>query len=226
MHILLVYSNTFTLLWPQPAGLSYVARAAREAGHRVEVVDLMFEKDPEAVLDAALASRPWDLVGLSLRNLDTADPNDSRSFVDEHAARVARAMAVAPTVIGGPAVTAAPEAMLRRTGATWAIAGQAERCFPRFLDEVAVGVASFATPGVLWREGEAIRSNPAGSRRSHPGNRLERDRHQEIQASIHGLWIGHQERLSPPLHLLRRTPHGRSLLRGPRARGHRGGSSA
>jgi len=159
MEILLVYANTYTLLWPGPVGVSYLARAAREAGHRVQVVDLMFEKDPEAVLDRALAARPWDLVGLSLRNLDNADPTNPRSFVEDHARRVGKAMGVAPTVIGGPAVTAAPEAMLRRTGATWAIAGQAERCFPTFLREVAAGATRFTAAGVLWREGELIKSN-------------------------------------------------------------------
>ncbi|MBN1336116.1 MAG: cobalamin-dependent protein [Deltaproteobacteria bacterium] len=160
MNLLLVYANTHTLLWPQPAGLSFVARAAREAGHTVHVVDLMFEKDPDAVLAAALGSGTWDLVGLSLRNLDNAEMRKPISFVEDHVRRVSMAMRVAPTVIGGPALTAAPEALYRRTGATWALAGHAERSFPRFLEEVAAGATSFTTPGVLWREGEAIRVNP------------------------------------------------------------------
>ena len=160
MRILLVYSNTYQLLWPQPAGLSYVARAAREAGHEVRVLDLMFEQDPDALLAAALADGPWDLVGLSLRNLDNADARKPVSFVADHARRVGMAQEHAPTVIGGPAVTAAPEALLRRTGATWAVTGQAERCFPRFLEEVAAGATAFTAAGVLWREGDAIRWNP------------------------------------------------------------------
>ncbi len=160
MDILLVYANTNTLLWPQPAGLSYVARAAREAGHRVQVVDLMFEKDPDAVLEAALASRPWDLVGLSLRNLDNGDIRAPVSYVGDHVRRVAAAARVAPTLIGGPAVTAAPEALFRRTAATWAWTGQAERGFARFLEEVAAGATAFTSPGVMWREGEAIRAHP------------------------------------------------------------------
>ena len=160
MDLLLVYGNTYPMLWPQPSGLSYVARAAREAGHTVRVVDLMFEKDPDAVLAEALAARRWDLVGFSLRNLDTADMRKPLSFVADHVRRVAMALEVAPVVIGGPAVTAAPEALFRRTGATWAIAGHAERGFPQFLEEVATGATSFTTPGLLWREGDAIRVHP------------------------------------------------------------------
>lgn len=159
MKILLVYANTYTLLWPQPAGLSLIARAAREAGHEVWLVDLMFEEDPDAVLRRALEETRPELVGLSLRNLDNADLKAPRSFVPDHVRWVGMANGFAPTIIGGPAVSAAPEALLRRTGATYAMAGQGETSFPVFLRELAAGATSFAAAGLLWRDGDTIRRN-------------------------------------------------------------------
>jgi radical SAM superfamily enzyme YgiQ (UPF0313 family) len=159
VNILLVYANTYTHLWPQPAGLSMIARAAREAGHTVRLVDLMFEKDPDAVLARALEETRPELVGLTLRNLDNADMKAPRSFVPDHVRRVGMASKVAPTIIGGPAVSAAPEALFRATGATYAMAGQGESSFPVFLRELASGATTFQAAGLIWREGDAIRRN-------------------------------------------------------------------
>ncbi len=152
MNLLLVYANPYTTLWPQPAGLSMIARAAREAGHRVRLVDLMFEEAPDAVLQRALDECKPDLVGFTLRNLDNADMASPRSFVPDHVRWVGMANRAAPTIIGGPAVTAAPEALFRRTGATYAMAGQGEASFPVFLEELQAGATSFTAAGLIWRD--------------------------------------------------------------------------
>jgi radical SAM superfamily enzyme YgiQ (UPF0313 family) len=159
MKILLVYANPFTLLWPAPAGLSLIARACREEGHEVRLLDLMFEKDPDTLLARALSEEAPDLVGLSLRNLDNADMEDTRSFVADYLRWVAMCREKAPVIVGGSAVTAAPEAMLAHTGATWAMAGQGERSIPVFLRELREG-APFTAAGLLWREDGTIRRNP------------------------------------------------------------------
>jgi len=160
MNILLVYANTYPLLWPQPSGLSIIARVAREAGHQVRFVDLMFEKDPHGVLAKALAQAKPDLIGFTLRNLDNADLQSPRSFVAEYVQFVQAATTVAPTIIGGAAVTSAGIPLYQRTGATYAMTGQGERAFPRFLEELARGVTTFTAPGLMWREGSQVRHNP------------------------------------------------------------------
>lgn len=159
MKILLVYANNYSMLWPAPAGLSFIARAAKEAGHDVRFVDLMFEKEPDKVLARALQDRP-DLVGMTLRNLDNADLTDSVSFVGDYVRWVGLARETAPVIIGGPAVTSAPEALFERTGADWAMAGQGEYAFPLFLKELADKATNFTAPGLLWRESGQIRRNP------------------------------------------------------------------
>ena len=83
-----------------------------------------------------------------------------RSFVPDYVRWVGMANRVAPTIIGGPAVTAAPEPLFRRTGATYALAGQGEASFPVFLEELQAKATSFEAAGLIWREGDAIRCNP------------------------------------------------------------------
>lgn len=159
MKILLVYANTFRQLAAPPLGLSMIAQAARRAGHAVELLDLMFARAPDAALARALRRRP-QLVGFSLRNLDDQDLRTQRSFVPDYRRWVAQANAVAPTILGGSAFTAMPAALFAHLGATYGIAGQADRELVSFVAELADGARRFLTPGVVWREGRAIHRNP------------------------------------------------------------------
>jgi radical SAM superfamily enzyme YgiQ (UPF0313 family) len=190
VNLLLVYANPYTTLWPQPAGLSMIARAAREAGHTVRLVDLMFEQDPDAVLQRALDETQPELVGLTLRNLDNADMKSPRSFVPDYVRWVGMASKVAPTIIGGPAVTAAPEPLLRRTGATYALAGQGEASFPVFLEELQAKAARFQAAGLIWRDGDgAIQCNPmdlSGHARGIDWSVIDRAKYQQ-RYMAHGL---------------------------------------
>ena len=161
MNLLLVYGNVYELYSPPPVGLTLLTTPLREAGHAVRVVELMKESDPDKVLAAALAAEPWDLVGFSFRNLDNMDYEDLRSFVPDYVRWVGMANEVAPTIIGGSAVIAAPEALYAATGATYAIAGQGERALPGFLAELAAGLAGgYETPGLIWREDGEVHANP------------------------------------------------------------------
>jgi len=161
MEILLVYGNVYEPFSPPPVGLALLTRPLREAGHRVRVVELMKARDPDAVLARALAAGPVDLVGFSFRNLDNMDMKDPLDFVPDYVRWVGMANDAAPTIIGGSAVMAAPEALLRRTDAAYAMAGQGDRALPRFLQELASKRREgLQTPGLLWRERGEIRRNP------------------------------------------------------------------
>lgn len=129
MKILLVYPNRYRLLSPPPIGLSMVARSAREAGHDVRLLDLMWVDDPEAELARALQEEQPELVGFNLRNIDNQDIREPRLFVDEYARLVAMADEVAPTVVGGTALYAMPEEVFDRVGATWGLVGEGVRSF-------------------------------------------------------------------------------------------------
>lgn len=160
MRMLLVYANTHRFMAPIPVGLSLVARAARDAGHDVHMLDLMWARDPDGALAEALEEVKPELVGLSLRNIDDQDYADPTSFVPDYCRWVGMAMEVAPTVVGGSALASMPEALFERLGATYAVIGQANRTFPDFVRELEAGAATFETPGVMWRRGDEIVSNP------------------------------------------------------------------
>ena len=64
MRVMLVYSNRTRILEPAPPiGLSYVATAAKRAGHDVRFVDLMISRDPTAELRGVLDSFQPQVVG-------------------------------------------------------------------------------------------------------------------------------------------------------------------
>jgi hypothetical protein len=142
-------------------GLSLLVRPLRAAGHEVEILDLMKVEGPDGALVEAIAEVQPDIVGFSLRNLDNQEMGRPRNFVPDYVRWVALANEHAPTIIGGSAVMSAPEALLERTEATYAMDGQAVRALPHFLDELESGRrGGFTAPGLLWREGGEVRANP------------------------------------------------------------------
>jgi hypothetical protein len=84
MRVMLVYSNRTRILEPAPPiGLSYVATAARAAGHDVHFVDLMISSDPLGELRSVLARFQPDVVGFSVRNIDNVVKQRTSRHLDE-----------------------------------------------------------------------------------------------------------------------------------------------
>lgn len=140
--ILLVQTNREHSPQPViPLGLGLVAAATTQAGHRVDVLDLCFSKDPERELAERARQRTYDVVGLSVRNLDTADALRPYSYLKEVRTlmRAARRATRAPLVIGGPAVSIAPAALTEYLGADHAVTGEGERTFPALLRQLGNG---------------------------------------------------------------------------------------
>ena len=53
-----------------PLGLACVAAATRQAGHEVEMVDLVDAKDPGSYIRETIQSFQPELIGVSVRNID------------------------------------------------------------------------------------------------------------------------------------------------------------
>jgi hypothetical protein len=49
------------------------AEAADRAGHTVRLLDLMFASDPLRAIESALRKASYDIIGLSVRNIDNND---------------------------------------------------------------------------------------------------------------------------------------------------------
>jgi len=159
MKILFVYGNTNTLLLPPPVGLMLVAENARAAGHTIQIVDFMKEKDPEKLLIEALINFSPNLTAFSLRNLDNQNMLHPQSYIPLYQKWVETANQYSKTIIGGSAFSTYPIEMMKEINAHYGFEGQGDQNFSIFLNELEEQKENFTTPGVLWRKGDEICRN-------------------------------------------------------------------
>jgi len=145
-----------------PLGLEYLAEAARDQGLEAEIVDLCFETDPAAALARRLADADPELVAITFRNSDNCMLLSSHSFLPELADLVAaaRTATAAPIVVGGAGFSVAPAAIMQALGVEYGVLGDGEQAVPLLLRALRGELHLQEVPGLLWREAEAIRSNP------------------------------------------------------------------
>lgn len=133
-----------------PLGACHVASAARSAGYDVKLLDLTFSRSPQ--VDAFETVKKWqpDVTGFSIRNIDNCDMLSPRFCLDDtrQIVEMCRQAGARNLVVGGPAVTTAPCAVLTHLGADWAIVGEGEESFPAFLRALEAKTDPFAIPGV------------------------------------------------------------------------------
>ena len=173
MRVLMISANRTRQPIPViPFGACLVAQSARRAGHDVRFLDLMFARDFAARLVRQLTrDKAWppDVVGLSVRNIDTNDVRNPLALADEAArlVKIIRGHSNATIVLGGAALGVMPRQFLARTGADWAVQAEGETVFPRLLaalaDRAAQDPASIA--GVIGPHG-----GPAWTDRSGDGS--------------------------------------------------------
>ena len=74
VEILIISTNTNRLPMPvMPYGACIVAEAAERAGHGAKLLDLMFEYDSTRTVESELMHHTYDIIGLSIRNIDNND---------------------------------------------------------------------------------------------------------------------------------------------------------
>lgn len=152
--VLLVSTNALTEPFPVfPLGMATVAAILARAGHEVRQWDLLAAGGAEqAHRDLAEVLRDFrpDVVGFSLRNIDTADSTAERnawwelvrSLVD-----LARNEFGAFTLLGGPAFSLLPEDILTALGAHCGVKGEAEGVLPRLMAQLEAG----EEPSGVWQ---------------------------------------------------------------------------
>ncbi len=154
-RILLVSSNLTLDPYPvYPLGMAVVAGALTARGHVVEQFDFLASGASEtAFADRIREVRP-DFLGISMRNLDTCDSLASSDYpaVARRLVEVARTCTGAPIILGGPAFTILPEAILAYTGADYGIAGEGEGAAADLVEALAAGRE---TPRILRNAGLA-----------------------------------------------------------------------
>ena len=142
MKVFLLSSNTATTPYPTyPLGMGMVAAALHGAGHAVRQYDLLQNESDPARLAAALREFAPDVVGVSIRNIDSTNMFNDQPFLDAVRSIVAhiRAACPAPIVLGGAGFSIMPEAILRFTGADYGVVGEGEGAMTDFVARLARG---------------------------------------------------------------------------------------
>jgi lipid biosynthesis B12-binding/radical SAM protein len=123
-----------------PLGVAHLLGALTAAGHEARHYDVMANGGLER-LAGVLADFDPDLIGLSIRNLDTVDSTAPDAFMEpvRETMTYIRARHSAPVVLGGPAFSIMPETVLAFLGADYGVVGEGENLLPWLAGEIGAG---------------------------------------------------------------------------------------
>lgn len=140
-----------------PLGLAYVATALSRAGHVVNAIDPNIHESPYQVLGQRLEELSPDIVGISLRNIDTVDYRDYHVYyrtlnttlgcIRTHAGSI-------PIVAGGPGFSLFPcEIMRRHPEITYGVVGEGETTAVELMRNLR---DASVVQGVCYRSGSEV----------------------------------------------------------------------
>jgi radical SAM superfamily enzyme YgiQ (UPF0313 family) len=168
MRVLVISTNT---LPAPPAGPAYVAGAALQAGHEVEVFECLFAEDLDAELAAKLENFGPDVVGISIRLVNgkvvtnARDPwsiehFDMRPTVRQVTDCIRSITPSAVIVLGGPGFNYFGADWLDYLNLIYGIRGEGEFSFPLYLAKLANGEDTHDVPGCIYRHNGGFREVP------------------------------------------------------------------
>jgi B12 binding domain/Radical SAM superfamily len=138
MKVLLVNANTYKFPPVPPIGLEHMAGSVEEGGHEARIIDLCFSAAPQRDLDEAIGEFLPDVVGMTVRNVDTVIYQDNEFFLDDIKGLIdhVKKQYGLRVIIGGSGVSADPEGVLDYLQADYALAGPGEDRINGLLDEI------------------------------------------------------------------------------------------
>ena len=144
MRVLFVNANMFETPPCIPIGLEYAASGLELAGHDVRIVDLWHFEDPLEELARVLRGEKFDIAGMTMRNLDTAQAARYVNFAPQIRAFTEDLQKAGLRVIlGGGGFSAMPREILEYTGADFGVAGPADVALPRLLRELQINTGAW-----------------------------------------------------------------------------------
>jgi radical SAM superfamily enzyme YgiQ (UPF0313 family) len=158
--VLLLSPNRCTVPDPVfPLGLAHIQAALQQAGHETRLLD--FLADPQPLEEELRAFQP-DCVGVSLRNIDNVLIRKQETFFESLTTicDTVRRVRPQPVVIGGSGFSIYPERLLEMSGADFGIQGEGEAGFVALLAALAKGGNYADIPGLVYRRGREIVTNP------------------------------------------------------------------
>jgi radical SAM superfamily enzyme YgiQ (UPF0313 family) len=154
LRVLLISANTEKLPDPVfPIGAAYMAAVAEQHGHTVDTLDLCFLDSVHAALDEQIRTTQPDVVGISLRNLDSSSYPQNTSYIDDYKELVdtVRGLTSAPVMLGGSGFTVMPDTIMEYLAADIGVVGEGELAFPWVLERLANGETIRSTPEYACR---------------------------------------------------------------------------
>lgn len=162
MNILLISTNRQAVPMPvMPIGACMVAEGAERAGHTVQLLDLMFTRDPFSDIESAVISLKPDVIGLSVRNIDNTEMSPSVFYLDDLQKMVntIRNRTSAPIILGGASLYVMPEEILRLATVSCGVIEDGESVFPILLERIAQNKNFNDVPGIAYIENGIFRKN-------------------------------------------------------------------
>lgn len=200
MRVLLISANTEQINMPVlPLGLGCIARAVQEAGHEVQVINLMSREDIIHVIEDSIQGFSPEVIGISVRNIDDQAMAGPRFLLEpvKDIVTLSRQQTDAPIVIGGAGYSIFPDSALEYLGADMGIQGEGERAFTLLLDSLHDKNALANIPG-LYLPGKGLQGKRAFTKRLDdcpiplPGAHLPRLQAQQV-------WVPFQTRRGCPM---------------------------
>jgi len=140
-----------------PLGLGCIARAAQEANHEIELLNLMARDDVRKVLETTIRTFQPEAVGISVRNIDDQEMVAPKFLLEPVKAIVSfcRSLGDCPFIVGGAGYSIFPQSALEYLGADMGIQGHGERSFVLLLEKLRKGEDISGVPG-LYLPGRAL----------------------------------------------------------------------
>lgn len=149
-----------------PYALDILCSHLEVAGFDVEVLDLTFSQTDWRFAEYFAVRDPL-LVGVTLRNAGSVQPQEQRVFLPDHLAVIdaIRAETSVPIVLGGAGFSSMPYAAMEYFGVPYGVKGPGEIILCDLADALASGRAPETVQGLLLYDGRSVR--PAGGA-GHP----------------------------------------------------------
>jgi radical SAM superfamily enzyme YgiQ (UPF0313 family) len=162
-RVLLVSTNTQQTPYAvYPLGMATAAGTLMGAGHQVRQFDWLAAQQDPGSLENALQGFDPEVVAVSIRNIDHVD--STAAFADTWELKEAKQVVAlirrktrVPVIIGGPAVSVMPAAILDYVGADMAVPGEAESSIVQIVQARDKGDSSLPRlwPGsTAWIDGD------------------------------------------------------------------------
>ncbi len=155
MKVLLISANKERNQTPvMPLGLACVAEAVKNAGHSIQIADLMYASDISQSLVECILNFEPHCIGVSIRNIDDQNSQNSRFLLRDakDIVNICREYSHAPIVLGGAGYSIYPRSALTFLNSDFGIQGEGEIAFPLLLNALQNNEDTSAIPGLFSKE--------------------------------------------------------------------------